>query len=303
MSGYWWVRSGSANGDNIFDLVEERSLVGIGWHDVGDIRNLDFDTIRAKVHEFYQGSDPRVPGILHNFAKQIQIGDIVLTAKPHDRLVLVGQVTGGYEFNSDPEHHLLTHIRSVEWLRTDVSYDEYNDAFETNGKKPAWGRSTVWNANHYADEVTQLLEAITGTDDDDPTLVDDGIKTDRGSRFRLESDLEDALKMNLHQLEPGLEFSGAQQRVGTGRLDIAATDSEGSIVIIELKAGIAQPDSMTQLLAYMGSIDNFEGKPVRGILVAHNFDTRVKYAAKAVPNVALRSYSFTFSFSDAGKGE
>ena len=71
--------------------------------------------------------------------------------------------------------------------------------------------------------------------------------------FRLESDLEDALKMNLHQLEPDRwKFSGAQQRVGTGRLDIAATDSEGSIVIIELKAGIAQPDRMTQLLAYHG---------------------------------------------------
>ena len=116
----------------------------------------------------------------------------------------------------------------------------------------------------------------------------------------MERDLEDALKTNLHQLEPGLVFSGAQQRVAAGRLDIAAIDSEDRIVVIELKAGTAQPDSVAQLLAYMGTVDNPEGKPVRGILVAHDFDIRVKHAAKAVPNVDLRSYSFTFSFSDGG---
>ena len=43
MSGYWWVLSGSADGDNnIFDLVEERSLVAIGWHSVGDVRGSGF---------------------------------------------------------------------------------------------------------------------------------------------------------------------------------------------------------------------------------------------------------------------
>ena len=170
-------------------------------------------------------------------------------------------------------------------------------------RRPLGGSSTVWNANHYADEITQLLEGMAETDDDDPTLIDDGSDADRGSRFGLERDLEDALKTNLHQLEPGLEFSGAQQRVAAGRLDIAAIDNEGHIVVIELKAGTAQPESMTQLLAYMGTVDNPEGRPVRGILVAHDFDTRVKHAAKAIPNVALRSYSFTFSFSDVVKDE
>ena len=75
------------------------------------------------------------------------------------------------------------------------------------------------------------------------------------------------------------------------------------MVVIELKAGTAQPDSMTQLLAYIGSIDNPEKRPVRGILVAHDFSSRVKYAAKAVPNVSLRSYSYALSFSDAEREE
>ncbi len=303
MSGYWWVRSGSATGDNIFDLVEESSLVGIGWPKVGDIHNSGFDAIRTKVHEFYSDSDPRVTGMLHSFAKQIQIGDIVLTAKPHDRVVLIGQVTGEYEFNSDPKHHLLTHIRRVEWFRKDVSYDEYNYAFENNGKKPAWGQLTVWNASQYADEITQLLAGIAESDDDDPTLVDLDNDVDRGLSFGLERDLQDALKNNLHQLEPGLKLLGTEQRVAAGRLDIAAIDSEGNVVVIELKAGTAQPDSMTQLLAYMGTVEQPEDKSVRGYLVAHDFHPRLRYAAKAVPNVRLRSYSFMFSFSDVEKDE
>ena len=131
--------------------------------------------------------------------------------------------------------------------------------------------------------------------------MDDGSDADRGLRFGLERELQDALKTNLHQLEPGLELSGTEQSVGAGRADIVTHDNEGNIVIIELKAGTAQPDSMTQLLAYMGSIDNPESRPVRGILVARDFHTRVKHAAKAVPNVDLRSYSFMFSFSDGGK--
>ena len=179
MSEFWWVRSGSANGENIFDLVEERSLVGIGWHNVDDLRDLNFDAIRAKVHKFYPDSDPRVTGMLHNFAKQIQIGDTVLTAKPHEQMVLIGQVTGEYEFKSAPDHNLLSHTHRVEWLRTDISYEEYRDAFTANGKKPAWGQLTVWNANHYADEITQLLAGMAETDDDVSALVDDGSDADQ----------------------------------------------------------------------------------------------------------------------------
>ena len=304
MSGYWSVLSGRADGDNIFDLIEERSLVAIGWHNVGDVRGLRFEEIRGKVRDFYPNQrESLVTGVLNNFANEIQIGDFVLTRKPHDRLVLIGQVTGECEFNSDPEHHLLAHTRRVEWLRTDISFDEYKDAFEANGKRPAWGQLTVWNANHHADEITQLLAGMAETDGDVSALVDDGSDEDRGSRFGLERDLEAALKTNLHQLEPGLVFSGTQKRVAAGRLDIAAIDSKGHIVVIELKAGTAQPESITQLLAYMGTVDNPEGKPVRGILVARDFHTRVKYAARALPNVALRSYSFTFSFSDVEKDE
>lgn len=119
-------------------------------------------------------------------------------------------------------------------------------------------------------------------------------------KFGLERDLQRALRINIDNLEPGLKIidSGSERTVDAGRIDITAEDASGRLVVIELKAGTAQPETVAQLLAYMGTIENPEGKPVRGILVANDFHQRVVYAAQAVPNVALKSYSFQFSFED-----
>jgi hypothetical protein len=41
-------------------------------------------------------------------------------------------------------------------------------------------------------------------------------------------------------------------------------------------------------------------RPVRGILVAKEFDDRVRHASLAVPNLRLMSYQVRFSFDDRG---
>ena len=119
-------------------------------------------------------------------------------------------------------------------------------------------------------------------------------------RFGLERDLQRALRTNIVQLEPELIITGggSERTVDAGRIDITAEDANGNIVVIELKAGTAQPDAIPQLLAYMGTIENPDDKPVRGILVANDFAPRVVQAANAVPNIALKAYSFQFNFQD-----
>ena len=118
--------------------------------------------------------------------------------------------------------------------------------------------------------------------------------------FGLERDLQKALSDNIEQLEPGLEIvdRGTEQTVAAGRIDITAKDTEGCRVIIELKAGPADLRSIGQLLSYMGSIDDEPSRPIRGILVASEFPPNLIMAAKAVPNLSLRVYSFQFSFSE-----
>ena len=116
--------------------------------------------------------------------------------------------------------------------------------------------------------------------------------------FGLERDLQLALRSNIQQLEPGLAIidEGKERTTDVGRVDITAKDKNGIMVVIELKAGAAVPEALTQLLAYMGAIGKREQQPVRGILVAGDFHPRVVFAAQAVPNVELRRYRFKFTF-------
>lgn len=118
--------------------------------------------------------------------------------------------------------------------------------------------------------------------------------------FGLERDLQSALRSHIEQLEPGLKIidGGSERTVEAGRIDITAEDTEGRLVVIELKAGTAPPESMVQVLAYMGAISQETKKPVRGILVARDFHQRVVFASQAVPNVKLKGYSFQFLFTD-----
>ncbi len=121
-----------------------------------------------------------------------------------------------------------------------------------------------------------------------------------GNSFRLERDLQRTLRDNIEQLEPGLTIvdGGAEKSVATGRIDITAKDSQGNLVIIELKAGVAPDSALTQLLGYMGSMEPVEEGTIRGILVAQDFTDRLVYAATMVPHVNLKAYAFRFTFDD-----
>ena len=119
-------------------------------------------------------------------------------------------------------------------------------------------------------------------------------------KFGLERDLQQALRANIGQLEPGLKVvdGGVERSVESGRIDITAEDVDGCEVIIELKAGMAELAALGQLLSYMGSAMPGQSRPVRGILVANDFHPRLVIAAKAVPTVSLMAYSFKFSFHE-----
>lgn len=99
-------------------------------------------------------------------------------------------------------------------------------------------------------------------------------------------------------MEAGLKVidGGKERTVEAGRIDITARDSKSQHVIIELKAGLAGPGVVTQVLAYMGCISQSDGKPVRGIIVAGDFHKKVILASRAIPNLELKKYSFQFSF-------
>lgn len=133
-----------------------------------------------------------------------------------------------------------------------------------------------------------------------------------GMTFRIEHDLQNALRNKIEQLELGLKVSDGdtermvkfsdgvkEQTVESGFIDITAEDKDGATVVIELKAGEAGRHAIGQIAAYMGVLVQGK-KPIRGILVAREFSPQAIAAARVVRDLQLRKYSFKFAFEIVG---
>jgi len=117
-------------------------------------------------------------------------------------------------------------------------------------------------------------------------------------KFGLERDMQSALRDNIHQLDPSLRIvdGGKERRVESGFIDILAEDHTGSLVVIELKSGAAPESAMAQILSYIGALGAEQDQPVRGVLIAHEFSSRMKLAARAA-DVMLVQYGYSFTFA------
>jgi hypothetical protein len=135
------------------------------------------------------------------------------------------------------------------------------------------------------------IESSKSIDDDLP------ISEDKNQRLSLERDMQAALRHNITNLNPNLKIidDGAERSVDSGFIDITCEDDK-TIIVVELKAGKADSRAIGQILGYMGDLQEEEGKPVRGILIAHDFDKRTKAAARIVPTLELQKYSIEFNF-------
>jgi hypothetical protein len=115
----------------------------------------------------------------------------------------------------------------------------------------------------------------------------------------LERDLHSYLATRVSEIESGLTLveNGVEHQTEAGRIDLLARDTESRLVVIELKAGKGKDGALGQLLGYMGCLSASEPN-VRGILVASNFDSRVVFAARGLPNVKLVRYQLSFNLEE-----
>jgi RecB family endonuclease NucS len=123
-----------------------------------------------------------------------------------------------------------------------------------------------------------------------------------GIAFRLEHDMQRALRAELDKLEPGLVEAdgGREYRVSTGEIDILARDATGAFVVIELKAGRCPAGALEQVLGYAQALreERDDAGSVRIFLIAAEFSDRIRAAARMIPGVMLRSYRFSLRFQD-----
>jgi hypothetical protein len=118
--------------------------------------------------------------------------------------------------------------------------------------------------------------------------------------FEFEADLQRELRRNISQLEPGLTIvdGGREDQVDAGYIDILCRDNKSRLVVVELKAGIARASVVAQILAYMATAADKHGGDVRGIIIASDFEPRVRHAVRATTNLTLKQYCYNFKFEE-----
>jgi hypothetical protein len=93
-----------------------------------------------------------------------------------------------------------------------------------------------------------VADAGSDTDELDSADVENAVVT----TFGLERDLQRTLRENIAQLEPGLQIidGGNERRSAAGLVDILCKGSDGALVVVELKAGLAKDAALGQVLGY-----------------------------------------------------
>lgn len=125
--------------------------------------------------------------------------------------------------------------------------------------------------------------------------------------FALESHLEEFIDHNWAKIAWGAKLKlyeeggqrGRQFPAGTWSIDFLALDQEtNNLVVIELKRGQTSDSTVGQVLRYINWVkENIAGvgQDVRGIIVASDVDEALRYAAKGLLNVEVKTYSVTFA--------
>lgn len=162
----WMVRAGE--GAFFVDEFRQKSIVAIGWEDVGDLSGVsDYQAIRRLVEDAYpdakDGNKSASAGQLRRFRLEFKVGDRVVSYDPQKRSYLVGEITSDYQFKPDLR---FPHIREVKWLG-----EIARDSLSPSTKNTLGAISTIFTIGSDAEsEIVSLLQG------EEPVPVEDNLE-------------------------------------------------------------------------------------------------------------------------------
>lgn len=195
--------------------------------------------------------------------------------------------------------------------RIDTAIGGLDESIERDGIEAVirWGREAktgpfLTYPSHARSVLKRYLQFIVDaeTPDEEDVETEDVLADEvepEGAIFKLEREMQAAVRKQLSALEPGLTEAdgGLEVAVATGRIDILAKDINGKLVVIELKAGNCPPGALEQALGYAEALAEERAEEVRAYLIAANFSDRIRAAAKRVKGLQLRTYEFSLRFA------
>ena len=135
---YWLYAPGE--GACMWDEFYERGVMGIGWHQLGDLREYATkEEMRQRLLETRGDSTSQANSAraVWQFANEMKPGDVIFVKRGLKEIIGHGVVTGDYVY--DPDGGKYPHLREVSWKRqgswrsdqqfamktlTDITYDQ-----------------------------------------------------------------------------------------------------------------------------------------------------------------------------------
>lgn len=158
--------------DNMF---LQRDVIAIGWKDMGDLSKIDAnrDAFKEKYLKVYpdakKGSIANGAGMLYRFACEVQVGDYVVFPSKIDRMINLGVIEGGYEYDADAAEYVQQ--RKVKWLKHIP-----RTAFSQGALYEVGSAMSFFTVKNYADEYLVALDkgfkktAITTDGEEDESV-------------------------------------------------------------------------------------------------------------------------------------
>lgn len=117
-----WVVKGGRSGERE-DRFLEKSLIGIGWEDLGDLSQFaSREALKEAYRAVYPGESEVKVGVqvgqLWAFSHGMKEGDLIVVPLKTRGQIAVGRIAGAYGHASDLGGD-MRHVRPVKWIRTD----------------------------------------------------------------------------------------------------------------------------------------------------------------------------------------
>lgn len=271
-------------------------FVSIGWHQLGDLhpyegaRDLLKKALVDAFPEAKAGAIPVWAGVLHRFAFEMNIGDLVIAPNKADRTLSFGRIESDYYWDSDADVH--PNRRRVTWLATGVPRVLFSQA----ARNEIGSAVTLFRVKRYAHEFLDYLKLPTGKplDVTVPTPSDDAAiesAEEEPNAERIQTYTSDFLIESLHKLNPYRfeHFTAALLRAMGYRAQATQASGDGGVDVIAYRdpLGLEPPIIKVQCKRTIGTVGAPEVQKLAGALALGGsevglFITLGSYSADAI---------------------
>lgn len=159
-------------------LFLNNNLIAIGWHEMGDITDIqsDRELLKQKYPAVYPqdkpGAAPNACGQIFRFINEVQIGDYVVFPSKYNRKINIGEITGDATYDLNGGNY--PRRRTVKWLKKELP----RTSFSQGALYEIGSAMTFFSVKNYADEFLAAMNGKLSVNDTEDEAEEISLQAD-----------------------------------------------------------------------------------------------------------------------------